>query len=158
MYVVEIHVDEAVGAPVDTELLRRAALVGLRGQRIEGRCDLAVMVTGDTAVQELNRRHRGVDAPTDVLAFAAADDPVEPFIDASEDPRYLGDIVVSLERAAAQAADAGHPVGAELQLLVVHGVLHLLGYDDQSDGHRTKMWAAQSRALDALGLDVNPPL
>ena len=158
MYVVEIHVDEAAGAPVDAEPLRRAALEVLGGQRIEGRCELAVMVTGDAAVQELNRRHRAVDAPTDVLAFAAADDPVEPFIDASEGPRYLGDIVISLERAAAQAADAGHDVGAELQLLVVHGVLHLLGYDDQSDGHRTKMWAAQSRALDALGLDVNPPL
>ena len=117
-----------------------------------------VMVTGDAAVQELNRRHRGIDAPTDVLAFAAADDPAEPFVDASEESRYLGDIAISLERAAAQAADAGHPVGAELQLLVVHGVLHLLGFDDQSAGHRARMWAAQSEALDALGLDINPPL
>lgn len=158
MYVVEIHVDEAVGVPVDPEPLRRAALEVLRGQRIESGCELAVMVTDDAAVQELNHRHRGVDAPTDVLAFAAADEPGEPFVDASEESRYLGDVAISLERAAAQAADAGHPVSTELQLLVVHGVLHLLGYDDQSDGHRAKMWAAQSEALDALGLDINPPL
>jgi probable rRNA maturation factor len=114
------------------------------------------MVTGDAAVRELNRLHRGVDAPTDVLAFA--DDAVEPFVDVSDESRYLGDIAISLDRAEMQAADAGHPTLAELQLLVVHGVLHLLGYDDQSDGHRAKMWAAQSEVLTALGLDINPPL
>lgn len=156
MHVVEVHVDESLQAQVDLEPMRRAALEVLRRQRIEAGCELAVMVTGDEAVQVLNRRHRGVDAPTDVLAFA--DDACEPFVDAPEGPRYLGDIVISLDRAKAQAAEAGQPVLAELQLLVVHGVLHLLGYDDQSDGPRAKMWAAQSEVLRALGLDIAPPM
>jgi probable rRNA maturation factor len=156
MYVVEVQIDAELEVQVDPEPLRRAALEVLHNQRIEGGCELAVMVTGDAAVQELNRRHRGLDAPTDVLAFA--DEVGELFINAPEEPRYLGDVAISLDRAEAQATAAGHPVMAELQLLVVHGVLHLLGYDDQSDVCRAKMWAAQSKVLDALGLDINPPL
>jgi probable rRNA maturation factor len=156
MHVVEIHVDAGQQAQVDREPLRRAALEVLRSQCIEAGCELAVKVTRDEPVQVLNRRHRGVDAPTDVLAFA--DGVCEPFVDASGGLRYLGDIVISLDRAEAQAAEAGHPVLTELQLLVVHGVLHLLGYDDQSDGQRAKMWAVQAEVLQSLGLDINPPL
>lgn len=156
MQIVEIHLDDGLEARVDPEPLHRAALEVLRSQHIEDGCELAVMVTGDEAVRELNRLHRGVDAPTDVLAFCDA--ACEPFVDAAEGPRYLGDIVISLDRAEVQATESGHPVVAELQLLVAHGVLHLLGYDDQTNGHRAKMWAAQSQVLQALGLDINPPL
>ena len=162
MYGIEVHIDAGLDAQVDPEPLRQAALEVLSGQRIEGGCELVVVVTGDAAVHELNRRHRGVDAPTDVLAFtndeSAASGVTGQFVAAPGEPRYLGDIVVSLDRAQAQAADGGHSTTAELQLLVVHGVLHLLGYDDQSNGRRAKMWAAQSEALESLGLDINPPL
>ena len=68
--------------------------------------------------------------------------------------KILGPGCTSCERLASEVRS----VLAELQLLVVHGVLHLLGYDDQSDGHRAKMWAVQSEVLQALGLDINPPL
>jgi probable rRNA maturation factor len=163
MHVVEVHVNEGLSTQVSPHLLRRAALEVLRSQRIEAGCELAVMVTDDEDIQELNRRYRGVDAPTDVLAFAddvsaLANGVSESFIGAPEGPRYLGDVVISLGRAKAQAAETGQPVMAELQLLVVHGVLHLLGYDDQSNGPRAKMWAAQSEVLQTLGLDINPPL
>ena len=86
MYVVEVQIDAELEVQVDPEPLRRAALEVLHNQRIEGGCELAVMVTGDAAVQELNRRHRGLDAPTDVLAFA--DEVGELFINAPEEPAW----------------------------------------------------------------------
>jgi probable rRNA maturation factor len=156
MHTIAVHVDEDLQAQVGPESLCQAALQTLRSQRVESGCELAVVVTGDETLRELNRRHRGVDAPTDVLAFA--NETRGPFVDAPDVPRYLGDVVVSFPRAVAQASEAGHAVQAELQLLVVHGVLHLLGYDDQTETARAKMWQAQSGVLQALGLDVAPPL
>jgi probable rRNA maturation factor len=156
MHTIEVHVAAELEPQVDLEPLRRAALQTLRSQQVESACELAVVVTDDDALRELNRRHRGVDAPTDVLAFA--DETRGPFVGAPGEPRYLGDVVVSFHRAVAQAAEAGHSVQAELQLLVVHGVLHLLGYDDQAEQARAKMWRAQSEILQALEIDVNPPL
>jgi probable rRNA maturation factor len=156
MHAIAVHVDEDLESRVETELLCRAALQTLHDQQVESECELAVVVTDDETLRELNRRYRSVDAPTDVLAFA--DETRGPFIDAPGEPRYLGDIVISFHRAAAHVAEAGHDVQAELQLLVVHGVLHLLGYDDQAEQPRAKMWRVQSRILQTLGVDVNPPL
>ena len=122
---------------------------------MEGACELTVVVTDDEALHELNRRHRGVDAPTDVLAFP--DETRGPFVGAPGFPRYLGDVIVSFPRAEAQAAEAGHDVSAELQLLVVHGVLHLLGYGDETEEQRVQMWGVQAQILRDLGVEANFP-
>lgn len=106
--------------------------------------DLTVLLTGDDEVRTLNRVHRGIDEPTDVLSFPSA---TEGFPMAAEGARYLGDIAVSVPRAQAQAADAGHSLNSELQLLVVHGVLHLLGYDHGTEEERASMWARQDAIL-----------
>jgi probable rRNA maturation factor len=156
MHTIAVHVDEGLESQVESELLCRAALQTLHTQHMESGCELAVVVTDDEILRELNRRHRGVDASTDVLAFP--NEARGPFVDAPDEPHYLGDVVVSFHRAAAQAAEAGHDTQAELQLLVVHGVLHLLGYDDQAEEPRAKMWRVQSQILQALEVDVNSPL
>jgi len=78
-----------------------------------------------------------VDAPTDVLAFGAGTE--EHFVSAPESPPYLGDVVISYQRALAQAQELGHAVAEELKLLVVHGILHLLGYDHQEETAARKM-------------------
>ena len=153
LYEVSVHIDEPFRTRVEAELLRRAASATLAQQHVEGPCELAVVVTDDEVLLELNLRHRGIDAPTDVLSFA--DDTRGPFVQAPGVARYLGDVIVSLPRAEAQAGEAGHGVQTELQLLTVHGVLHLVGYDDSSDELRSKMWKAQAEILDALGLTVN---
>ena len=152
---IEVQIDARLRALVQPQTLHRAASETLLHERVEGPCELAVVVTNDRALHELNRRHRGVDAPTDVLAFA--DETRGPFVGAPGLPRYLGDVVVSFQRAKAQAAEAGHDVQAELQLLVVHGVLHLLGYDDLAQEKRTEMWAAQTQVLQMLGVEVHLP-
>ena len=139
---------------LDLEVLRQTALATLTHEGAPD-VEVAIVITDDESLQELNRRFRGIDAPTDVLAFP--DDTRGPFVSAPGLPRYLGDIAISYPRAAEQAAEAGHPVQAELQLLVVHGVLHLLGYDNQEESERARMWAAQEAILRALGVSVHLP-
>ncbi len=153
LHSIKVQIDESYGQQI--EPLRRAALATLAHQRIEGPCELAVVVTGDESSRELNRRHRDVDAPTDVLAFR--DETGGPFIGAPGLPRYLGDVIISFPRAKDQAAEAENEVQAELQLLVVHGVLHLLGYDDQAEPERARMWKAQQTVLDGLGVEIHLP-
>ncbi len=108
--------------------------------------ELAVVVGGDAQIQELNRQFRGVDAPTDVLSFAALDDTTHP-ASSPEEPFYLGDVIISYPRVLAQAAEEGHSAQEELDLLTVHGVLHLLGHDHDNAERKATMWARQDAIL-----------
>jgi probable rRNA maturation factor len=106
---------------------------------------LTIVVTGDGSMRRLNRTYRGLDAPTDVLAFGSEENDAE-FLP-PQASCYLGDVVISFPTAEAQAQSAGHPVGVELQLLTVHGVLHLLGHDHADPEEKATMWAAQEDIL-----------
>ena len=155
VYTIDIVVDDDYREQVPEDMLRETATAALVHQRIGTPCDLAVVITGDGALQELNLRHLGIDAPTDVLAFPNV--PRGPFVEAPGQPRYLGDVVISFPRARAQAGGLRHSVVAELQLLVVHGVLHLVGHDDTEDAKKARMWVAQSQIVRAMGVDAHPP-
>lgn len=133
------------------KLLERAAQAALENQSASVDAEITVVLTDDTHIRALNRDYLGIDAPTDVLSFPASE------IDGSEiNPEtgspYLGDILISLPYAARSAAKAGHPLEAEVQLLVVHGVLHLLGHDHARVREKARMWKAQAEILEALGL------
>jgi len=107
-----------------------------------------VTLTGDEHLREYNRRYRGLDEPTDVLAFAAREQPTDQRFQAppgTED--WLGDIVISLPRARRQAQQAGHPINDEVRLLAVHGLLHLLGYDHAEPAEEATMTAITNRLL-----------
>ena len=106
--------------------------------------ELTVVLTDDAQVHELNRQFRDVDAPTDVLSFPVGE------TDPDSGNLYLGDIVISIERAEAQASAEGHTLEDELRLLVVHGALHLLGHDHADEEEKARMWAAQSEVLAQL--------
>ena len=110
---------------------------------------MSVVISTNEAVQALNAQHRGIDAPTDVLSFPA--DPLPPEI-AGDEP-YAGDIIIAYDYAVEQAQREGHTVEDSLCLLVVHGTLHILGYDHDTPDNRAKMWAEQAKALQALGID-----
>lgn len=127
------------------ELLERAARETLKQQSMpEG--DITIVLTDDDQLRELNRDYLGIDAPTDVLSFPASES------DPETGARYLGDILISIPRAAEQAKAAGHSVEDEAQLLVVHGTLHLLGHDHAEADEKARMWAAQAEVLKRLGL------
>jgi probable rRNA maturation factor len=108
--------------------------------------DMTIVLTDDEQLQELNRDYLGIDAPTDVLSFPAAE------ADPETGVPYLGDILISIPRARQQAESAGHSVEAEVQLLVVHGTLHLLGHDHAEAEEKTRMWKAQAEVMSKLGL------
>ena len=122
------------GAGIDGRTLgslaRRAATEALRTGGAADDAEVSVLFVGDERMRELNARYRGVDRATDVLAFAmreaSAPGPTDGVSDAE---RLLGDVVVSLETARRQASSRGHSMRREIAVLLVHGTLHLLGYD-----------------------------
>lgn len=145
---VEVQIDDALVESVPGDLLIHAARASLHQQGIEGPAELTVVITGDATVRRLNRTYRGIDAPTDVLAFGS--EGADGFVIPSLAIRYLGDVIISLPRAEAQARDAGHSVIAELLLLTVHGVLHLLGHNHAEPDEKAAMWSAQREILREL--------
>ena len=133
------------------KLLERAAKAALKHQTGSTRANLTLVLTDNRRLRTLNRDYLGIDAPTDVLSFPASQ------ADGSQtDPetgsRYLGDILISIPYARKGARQAGNSLEAEVQLLVVHGVLHLLGHDHAKPKEKAKMWKAQREVLESLGL------
>lgn len=113
--------------------------------------ELTIVISNDDELHELNRQYLGVDAPTDVLSFPADE------LDPDSGMLYLGDVILSLPRAQAQAAAGDHDVETELQLLTVHGVLHLLGYDHAGATDKAAMWSRQADILTLLGCPITAP-
>ncbi len=107
--------------------------------------ELSIVLTDDLHIRSLNRDFRQKDAPTDVLSFGQLEG--EPFVTPVP---HLGDLVISLETAARQAEDRGHPLEAELRILLVHGLMHLLGHDHMEADERARMAAAEDALLTAL--------
>jgi probable rRNA maturation factor len=109
------------------------------------------VVTGDAMVRDLNRRYCGEDAPTDVLSFALREGTEEFVLPPGESLR-LGEVVISLPTARRQARQAGHSVEREVALLLIHGLLHLLGYDHAVAADRQRMESRQDALLASLGV------
>lgn len=147
----EVEVQNDGGYPVSAEALTGAARATLARHGAAG-CGLTVVISDDAAVQALNRQFRGVDAPTDVLSFPADDMPPAPDDTAEQTTRYLGDIIIAYPYTAATAERAGHDITDTLLLLVVHGALHLLGFDHDTDANRAVMWEHQREICAALGV------
>ncbi len=144
---VDVQVAPAFAEAASEDRLRQVAEAVLHHQGSRGQ--VTVVITDDSGIQELNRSFLGIDAPTDVLSFGAQE-ASGPFVTAPEAGNYLGDVIISYPRAVAQAAEQGHPAGQELDLLVVHGLLHLLGYDHATEAEQAVMWARQEEILSSL--------
>lgn len=158
-----IHVtNTSSNTTFDVEVVHNAVLATLKAHDAEA-CEVSVLLTDDADIEHLNRDYRGIDAPTDVLAFAMRDGE-----DSNVNPNLLGDLVVSLETASRQVAtgdqfSATHSsletekqkitrdsLETEVALLVVHGVLHLLGYDHQTQEEATVMFKKQKAIFGLL--------
>lgn len=141
-------------------LIKKCALYTLEAEGIENRCYIAVHTTDNNGIKELNLEYRSIGRETDVLSFPMLDLVPGEQLELSPgntDPEtgliQLGDIVISLEMAKLQAAEYSHSVERELGFLVVHSVLHLLGYDHETDVEsERKMRAREERILSDLGL------
>ena len=135
--------------PVDAERLRRLATFVLTDRGVPGDMELSVLAVDVDTMTELNRQHMGGAGPTDVLAF-----PIDlPGDTAPGEPAILGDVVLCPAVAADQAAEHGTTAQAEQDLLVVHGILHLLGHDHAEEDERRTMFALTDRLLADFGAD-----
>jgi len=146
-----IHIEERSPLKVHSDLVEAAARAALDHESAAGDSEVTIVLTDDAQLRELNRLYLDVDEPTDVLSFPASDS-ARGESDPETGARYLGDVLISVPRAAEQAQAAGHALEAEVQLLVVHGILHLMGQDHAEAGDKARMWAAQAEVLERLGL------
>lgn len=155
-----MHIAPRAARAIRPATLRAAARAALHVAGVRHTAVLAIVVAGDTALRRLNRDFLGIDAPTDVLAFPSQSQrPGGSFRSArSGSPKeYLGDVIISLARARAQARAGSHPLIDELRLLVIHGVLHLLGHDHDTPWRKRRMWLAQAAALKRVGAVIDRP-
>ncbi len=140
-------------------LIRKAVKAALAAEGVDFPCEIDVLLTSDKGIQAVNRDMRGVDAPTDVLSFPEFDlRPGELPSPSDADPGSglvpLGDMCISMERVSAQAKEYDHSKRRELCYLVVHSVLHLLGYDHLDEGEqKARMRAREEAILSALGIE-----
>jgi probable rRNA maturation factor len=143
VYQTEVN-NQQSSLPVDGDRLRRAVETILAEEGIE-RAMINIAVVDDATIHDLNRRFLNHDEPTDVLSFPLGD----------EAGRLEGDIIVSADTAVRTAAHVQWPAADEVLLYVVHGILHLVGYDDVDSQSRTEMHARQRHYMCVLG--VQPP-
>ena len=137
-----------LGHPETAALVKKAAAAALRAEGVDEPFEIGVTLTNDEGIHAINREQRGVDRPTDVLSF-----PIDE-MDYDTNRRYLGDMVLSLERAEAQGEEYGGGFAHEVQYLTVHSVLHLLGYDHLDEGvEKAKMRAREKAIMKELGYD-----
>lgn len=142
--------------PTGTRLLiRKACNATLKNEGFEDSAEVDVTLVNDEMIQQINKEHRNIDASTDVLSFPLGENGVYD-TDPENGAKMLGDIVISVEHAIAQADLYGHGLEREIAFLTVHSMLHLLGYDHVNGGlERTVMREKEENILDMLGLAIN---
>jgi probable rRNA maturation factor len=146
-----VSIDPRFGKEVAADWLVGIARIVLEMEHV-GKAQVSIVVTDDEQVRALNRDFAGDDHATDVLSFSLEEG--EPFTTPG-DERRLGEVVVSYETADRQAREAMHPTEDELAHLLVHGVLHLLGYDHMEAADETRMRSRERRVLGVLGLEAH---
>jgi probable rRNA maturation factor len=145
-----IHVNEEFRGVMDESWVRRIAQTVLRSEGVALPYEVSLVFTDSETVKRLNRDYRGVDEPTDVLAFhmlpqKEADDT---FALPPDGVTRLGEVIISYPQAAEQAKEQEHSTEGELALLIIHGILHLLGYDHEELEEESKMRGRERELLE----------
>jgi len=148
-----LEVEPARGE-VNTTRIRRLLTTALDLENLDAPAEVGLTITDDARIQEMNRQYRQVDAATDVLSFPLLSEADlkgrGDFVTAPDGLVHLGDVVVSLPRAREQAAEFGHSLQRELGYLIVHGLLHLLGYDHETEADQRRMREREEAILAAV--------
>ena len=136
---------------LDEELITKVAKAVLDYEKISDDAEISFTLTDNKTIHELNKKHRATDRPTDVLSFPLIDFNTED-ITSIKGTLYLGDIIISIDKALAQAEEYGHSVRRELGFLTAHSMLHLLGYDHVTEAEEKVMFSKQEEILQSVGL------
>lgn len=150
---ISILIEEGLEVDLDVEWLQMMMEKTLIAERWPSNAEISLVITGQERIQELNRDFRGLDQPTDVLSFSLADQKDEvsaPFIGPPDGVLHLGEVIISYPQALIQARERGHSIKEEMAVLIVHGVLHILGYDHENPEMEPAMQAREKEILESL--------
>jgi len=134
---------------INQEILFNAAKAVKSYLNIQESISLTIAIEDDNKLIKLNLAYRGINKATDVLSFESN------IVDPETGNTYLGDVIISFDSALSQASSHHHDVHDELQLLVIHGILHLLGYDHGTQDDKLEMWEIQTKILAQIGSEFN---
>jgi probable rRNA maturation factor len=145
-----VQIDSRDGTEPEGSWFEAVARDTLAAEAVSPPYEVSVIVTDEATVHGLNRTYRNVDAPTDVIAFYTQVQAgvAQEFVLPENGVRYLGDIVISYPQAVEQAREEGHSAKRELTLLVIHGLLHLLGYDHEEPADAVRMRGREALLLE----------
>ena len=151
IYIDYSNEQEKLSPPEDFErLIEDCTRAALEEEEIEDDAEVSVTLVDNARIREMNAEFRDIDRETDVLSFPMGDESFE--VDPDTDAILLGDIVISLEKAQAQAEEYGHSFRREVAFLITHSLFHLLGYDHTTPEEEAEMFARQERVLEKLGI------
>lgn len=136
---------------VNTDLIKKVIAESLRYENVNNNAEISVTIVDNEEIREINNKFRNIDRATDVLSFPLIDYEIEKLPDDGS-KIYLGDIIISIERAEEQALEYGHSLDREIGFLTAHSMLHLLGYDHMVPEEEKVMFAKQEEILNNLGL------
>ena len=145
---INVIVDEGFAGRTEVSWLQKVAERVLAAQGISSQVELGLVITSQERIQELNRSYLGKDNPTDVIAFHML--PAEgesPFVQPPDGMLHLGEVVISYPQAVIQAEQQGHSISKEITILTIHGILHLLGYQDEEPELRQRMAIREAEIL-----------
>jgi probable rRNA maturation factor len=147
---IDINAEDEFQAQVDRGCVRRIVRQVLKAEEVTPPYEVSLVFTDSKKVRQLNRDYRGVDQPTDVLAFYMHQQRGSDcsFALPPDGVTHLGEVIISCPQAVEQAREQGHSAQRELALLVIHGVLHLLGYDHEESREAKKMRAREKELLE----------
>ncbi len=152
---INLLIEEGLIIQPDADWLQSIVEKTLQAEAVPATAEISLVITGQERIQELNREYRGLDRPTDVLSFSLRESTNEeepsPFLGPPDGQIHLGEIIISYPQAEIQAKEQGHSIEKEMAILVVHGVLHILGYDHELPEMESVMQAREKEILKILG-------
>lgn len=146
---ISIKIDKPYGSAVKKARLKQVMAKTLGLEKVAD-AEVSLVITSDERIHAINRAYRQVDAPTDVIAFALTEETGGEFVSPPDGILHLGEVVISYPTAVRQASEHYHSVQQELAILIVHGTLHLLGYDHVLPGQARKMRNKERDILEFL--------
>ena len=163
MNVIEINVliDAGLEGCIDAVWLHSVAERVLVAQGVSSNAELGLVIASQERVRQLNRNYLGKDRPTDVLAFSMLPEPstrggdLPPFVSPPDGRLHFGEVIISYPQAVIQAEEHRHSAKRELAILIIHGILHLLGYEHDKPALKRKMTAREADILSYIEKDTN---
>ncbi|MFC1913609.1 rRNA maturation RNase YbeY [Chloroflexota bacterium] len=150
---IDVLIEEGVAPCLEASWLQDIAGQVLTARRVSPDVELGLVIAGQERVQQLNRDYLGRDRPTDVIAFSMLPEQSaggEHFVPPPDGVLHLGEVIIAYPQAVVQAEEQGHSTEKEIAILVIHGILHLLGYDDEKPELKREMRAREKEILSQI--------